>query len=56
MNPARLHALFNTWFQPKKRQADHIQTGMVGGKSARYVDFDHPQTEGRSLAEYFMKG
>lgn len=56
MNPRRLHALFDARFRPLKKVADGVAVQSTGGKTTRYVDFDNPQTGGKSLAEYFERG
>ena len=53
MNPKRLHALYNAYFQPVKRRTNDISGHR---KTTSYVDFDHPQVESRSLAEYVRGG
>lgn len=53
MNPARLHALYNAWFRPTRKTAEHSPVS-AGGKPTRFVDLDVPAGNEKSLAQYFM--
>jgi len=54
MNPHRLHALFNAYFQPGRRQnRENLGTG---GKKTHFVDLDVPAGNEKSLVNYFRGG
>lgn len=54
MNPHRLHALFNSYFQTG-RQSGGKSFG-TGEKKTRYVDLDVPAGNEKSLVNYFRGG
>jgi hypothetical protein len=56
MNPARLHALYDTWFPLRPKATEHGSVGPVsaGGKTTRFVDLDVPAGNEKSLAQYFI--
>ena len=60
MNPSRLHALFNAWFKPARRQGENSQNYApaiaANGKPTRYVDLDVPAGNQKSLVQYLTGG
>ena len=54
MNPKRLHALFNAYFQPAHKTGHG--SGNSNEKHERFVDLDVPAGNQNSLAQYFKGG
>lgn len=54
MNPHRLHALFNAYFQPGGRR--NAESFSAGAKKTTVVDLDVPAGNEKSLVNYFRGG
>ena len=54
MNPRRLHALFNSYFQTGRRQGR--ESLGEGTKGKKLVDLDVPAGNEKSLVNYFRGG
>lgn len=54
MNPHRLHALFNAYFQPARKR--NVEGFSTGAKKTQFVDLDVPAGNEKSLVNYFSGG